>query len=77
MYTLSIIVILLLIREVYLTVTINKTQSEDSWYPLSALPELIAVCLFAVPNLVPDKREFVARSRGDESWKAADTTELA
>lgn len=77
MYTLCIIVILLLIREIYLTATINKIQSEGSWYPLAALPELLAVFLFAVPNLVPDKREFVARSHGDESWKAADTTEMA
>jgi hypothetical protein len=77
MYTLCVIVILLLIREIYLVATINKTISEASWYPLAALPELIAVCLFSVPNLIPDKREYVARSHGDENWKAADSTEMA
>ena len=76
MYTLSIIVILLLIREVYLVATINKVPSEASWYPLAALPELLAVFLFAVPNLIPDKREYVARTHGQENWKA-DTTEMA
>jgi len=77
MYTLCIIVILLLIREIYLTATINKIQSERSWYPLAALPELLAVCLFAVPNLIPDKREYIARTHGGVDGKRTDSTEMA
>jgi hypothetical protein len=47
----------LLIREIYLTITVGKIVHEAAWYPLAALTELIAVFLFAVPGLVPDKRE--------------------
>lgn len=34
-------------------------QQNDAhlWYPLSALPELLAVLLFATPGLVPSRRE--------------------
>lgn len=65
MYTLCLIAILLLVREIYLTATLNTTrQNEASWYPLAALPELLAVLLFAVPGLVPEKSELAAHAYG-------------
>lgn len=77
MYILCLIVIFLFIREIYLTITTvnNSRQDEAVWYPLAALPELLAVFLFAVPGLVPDKRELIAHARGHE--KDPETTELA
>ena len=76
-YFLCIIVILLLIRQVYLTATVSKVshQDEAEWYPLAALTELIAVCLFAVPGLVPNKRDLTARI--NEHEKNPEGTELA
>ena len=74
-YILCLIVVFLLIREIYLTATINTThQSEASWYPLAALPELLAVTLFGVPGLVPEKREMIALAHSRE--KNIETTEL-
>jgi len=72
-YILCLVVILLLVREIYLTATIGNIsrQNEPVWYPLAALPELIAVFLFAVPGLVPEKRDLVAREKDFE------TTEMA
>lgn len=64
-YTLCLIVILLLIREIYLTATLSTSrQNEALWYPFAALPELLAVLLFAVPGLVPEKSELAARAHG-------------
>jgi len=51
---------LLLAREIFLTITVGKIVDEGAWYPLAALTELIAVFFFAVPGLVPDKREMMA-----------------
>jgi hypothetical protein len=55
----------LLIREIYLTITLQNAlrQKGAVGYPLAALPELLAVLLFAVPDLVPDKRYLVAYIR--------------
>lgn len=78
MRVLCLIVIFLLIREIYLTtVTISTVshQNEAAWYPLAALPELLAVFLFAVPGLVPEKRELIARAHEHE--KDPEATELA
>lgn len=78
MYILCLIVIFLLIREIYLTIsTLNNVSHQDEavWYPLAALPELLAVFLFAVPGLVPDKRDLVAYAHG--SQKNPESTELA
>jgi len=78
MYILCLIVVFLLIREIYLTITTFQNishQNEAAWYPLSALPELLAVLLFAVPGLVPDKRDLVAHAHG--RGKDPESTELA
>lgn len=74
MHILALIIILLLIREIYLTITVGKKQSEGVWYPLAALTELIAVFLFATPGLVPDKSDMIALNQFE---KDPDTTEMA
>ena len=74
---LCLIVILLLIREIYLTVaTISNVshQSEGIWYPLAALPEVLAVALFAFPGLVPEKKDLVAITQQRE--KNPEATEM-
>ncbi|KDQ62821.1 hypothetical protein JAAARDRAFT_471835 [Jaapia argillacea MUCL 33604] len=63
--TLLLIALLLLLREVFFAATTGsssattqaKANNEALFYPLSALPELLAVCLFAVRGLVPDRRQ--------------------
>lgn len=59
------IAILLLLREAFQTATTGskstsmqeKAYNEALFYPLSALPEFLAVVLFAVPGLVPSRKE--------------------
>jgi hypothetical protein len=53
---LGLICLLLLVREIFLVATIGslaKQQNEHFWYPLSATTELLAVCLFLTPDLMP------------------------
>jgi hypothetical protein len=48
--------LLLLIREVFSTATISnglKQNNEHYWYPLIAVPEILAVILYGTPGLVP------------------------
>lgn len=64
-FVLAAISILLLVRDIFYTVTLGSTNAsmeakatnETFFYPLVALPELLAVVLFAVPGLVPSRRE--------------------
>jgi len=52
--------VLLLVREAFATATINNAQkqnTENLWYPLIALPEILAVILYATPGLVPRRNE--------------------
>ncbi|KZT03950.1 uncharacterized protein LAESUDRAFT_728655 [Laetiporus sulphureus 93-53] len=51
---------MLFTREAFYAATEHHTSeqiNEKLWYPLSALTELIAVMLFAVPGLVPSRKE--------------------
>jgi len=53
---LGLIAALLLAREVFMLATINnvaKEEREAYWYPLAATTELLVVCLFLTPDLVP------------------------
>lgn len=55
-YVLSVIASLLLIRQIFVTATMGSVDQygyEDLWYAFVAVPELIAVVLFATPDLVP------------------------
>jgi len=57
-YILLFISLLLLIREIFAMATINDTRkanNENLWYPLSALPEILAVCLYTIKGLVPGR----------------------
>ncbi|KAF8888344.1 hypothetical protein BD779DRAFT_1524935 [Infundibulicybe gibba] len=59
-YILCAISLLLLIREAFATATSSnaaKQNNEHLWYPLSALPEILAVALYATPGLVPPRSE--------------------
>lgn len=74
MHVLAAIIVFLLIRQVYLTVTVGKMQNENVWYPLAALTELLAVLLFVTPGLVPDKKDVMAQQNQYE--KDPETTEM-
>ncbi|OCH93466.1 hypothetical protein OBBRIDRAFT_724693 [Obba rivulosa] len=57
---LLVISMLLVTREAFFAATstnLSKQENEHFWYPLSALPELLAATLFAVPGLVPARKE--------------------
>lgn len=59
-HILCLISVLLLIREIFLTATISnstKQNNEHFWYPLVAVPEILAVMLYAIPGLVPGRSE--------------------
>jgi hypothetical protein len=52
------IIVLFLIKEIYLVATLTQTMTDETaFYCLAVLPEFLAVVLFAVPGLVPDKEE--------------------
>jgi len=58
----TLISLLLLIRQSFATATMmssrfNKRFNDRLWYPLVALPEILAVLLFLVPGLVPRRRD--------------------
>lgn len=52
--------LLLLVREAFATATVNnvlKQNTEHFWYPFIAVPEIVAVVLYATPGLVPRRDE--------------------
>ena len=70
-YILVVISLLLLVREAFATATVKNSAKQDTehfWYPLLALPEILAVILFAAPGLVPRQDEV------PEYSSVADTT---
>lgn len=75
MYIPCLIAILLLIRGIYRTITISISadQSDAIWYPLGALPELLAVFLFAVTGLVPGEEYPAPPSHEDEEPKVTES----
>ena len=74
MHVLGLIIVLLLTRQIYLTITVTKIQDEGVWYPLAALTELIAVCLFSVPGLVPNKKGTVEKGTVETHDKDPEAT---
>ncbi|KAJ3567188.1 hypothetical protein NP233_g6523 [Leucocoprinus birnbaumii] len=54
---LCVITALLVERMVYSVITVGMQASEASYYPLSALPEFLVVCVFATPGLVLSRTE--------------------
>ncbi|EMD33197.1 hypothetical protein CERSUDRAFT_118251 [Gelatoporia subvermispora B] len=54
------IALLLVMREAFFAATSTNASKQDNehlWYPLSALPELLAATLFMTPGLVPARTE--------------------
>ncbi|KAF8809297.1 hypothetical protein BYT27DRAFT_7187992 [Phlegmacium glaucopus] len=69
-YILVIISLLLLVREAFAIATVKnsaKQNNEHFWYPLLAVPEILAVILFTTPGLVPRQDEVPAYSLADET----------
>ena len=64
MHVLGLIIVLLLIRQIYIVATVNRVPHEAVWYPLAALTELLAVFLFAVSGLVPNKKDVLDARQG-------------
>jgi len=57
-FLICLISLLMLVREVFLTATLNnstKQNDEHLWYPLVALPEFLAVVCYSVSGLVPTR----------------------
>lgn len=64
-YILLIISVLLLVRELFTTATVTnsaKQNEEHFWYPLLAVPEVLAVILLTIPGLVPRQDEVASYS---------------
>lgn len=40
----------------------QKANNECFWYPLVAMPEVLAVALFSIPGLVPGRRDLPTQS---------------
>ncbi|KXN87055.1 hypothetical protein AN958_09401 [Leucoagaricus sp. SymC.cos] len=63
---------LMIIRMVYVVVVTTKKeqQNEASWYPLSALPEFLDVCVFATPGLVLSRTELKEKDIQLEGYRS-------
>ncbi|KAF8963767.1 hypothetical protein BDZ97DRAFT_1819087 [Flammula alnicola] len=64
MAILFLVSILLLVREAFVTATVNnsaKQNNEHFWYPLLAIPEILVALLFGTPGLVPRRDELQQR----------------
>ncbi|KAG6835857.1 hypothetical protein H0H93_013915 [Arthromyces matolae] len=65
-YVLLLISVLLLLREAFAMATVNAPQTyndERLWYPLIAMPEVLAAILFNIPGLVPAHRDAMTQQR--------------
>ncbi|KAJ7672382.1 hypothetical protein DFH06DRAFT_979669, partial [Mycena polygramma] len=59
-YILAIISVLLIVREVFMAITVNNAARQDEellWYPFVALPEVLAVLCYSIAGLVPPRAE--------------------
>lgn len=64
------ILLFLLIRQAYLLATFNSGRRNDEslWYPLFAMPEFLAVCLFSTRGLVPRPEELPEEDKERSYW---------
>ncbi|KAI0821015.1 hypothetical protein BC629DRAFT_1587347 [Irpex lacteus] len=72
LYFLTAIGLLCLVRESFFVATASNTTKQNNahlYYPLGALPELLAVCLFSIPGLVPSRKEIANREMDSESME--------
>ncbi|KAG5642854.1 hypothetical protein DXG03_002031 [Asterophora parasitica] len=68
-YILLVIAQLLVVRESFAVATANDftaANNEHLWYPLIALPEILAVMLYSIPDLVPMNSELRDRHMRSE-----------
>jgi len=75
LFVIMAISVLLLVREVFITATVTpsshaKQLDEHFWYPLIALPEILAVILFMTPGLVPTRDELAKGGENKDSMRA-------
>ncbi|KAG6819364.1 hypothetical protein H0H93_012547 [Arthromyces matolae] len=64
--------LLLLIRQAYSTATASdrsRANNEHLWYPLIALPEILIVMLFYIPDLIPRRSELICGEEAAMSVK--------
>jgi hypothetical protein len=66
--------LLLLVREAFVTATMtpstrSKQFDEHFWYPLVAVPEILAVLLYTTPEFVPAKDELAKEPERREERK--------
>ncbi|KAF7366919.1 hypothetical protein MSAN_00950600 [Mycena sanguinolenta] len=69
-YLLSLISILMLVREVFFIATLNNSarqNEEQLWYPLVAVPEFMAVLCYSVSGLVPTRAALKAARQASGS----------
>ncbi|KAJ7243577.1 hypothetical protein B0H12DRAFT_1310977 [Mycena haematopus] len=64
-FILGLISLFLIVREVFLAVTINNSARQNEeilWYPFVALPEVLAVMCYSISGLVPARAELKKRT---------------
>jgi len=68
-YILVAVGIILVIREAFFVVTMNKVDQykERLFYPFAACTELAAILLFLAPGVIPSKREVAEATRRDSN----------
>ncbi|KAK6996460.1 hypothetical protein R3P38DRAFT_1962145 [Favolaschia claudopus] len=71
-YLICFLSLLMLIREIFLTATINNSSQQNNerlWYPLVALPEFLAVLCYSVSGLVPPRAALKEAENRDGEYK--------
>ncbi|GJE94631.1 hypothetical protein PsYK624_108020 [Phanerochaete sordida] len=77
-FVLLAIALLCLLRESFYAATLSNLSQQNNahlWYPLSALPELLAVLFFAAPGLVPSRLE-IAEAEQQKMLGSPDSNEM-
>ncbi|KAJ7647773.1 hypothetical protein FB45DRAFT_1052194 [Roridomyces roridus] len=70
MYLILLISLCLLVRQSFLTATLNNASEEGDerlWFPLVAAPEYLAVLCYSAPGLVPSKKAIEDASSAQRS----------
>jgi len=68
---LLLISLFLMVREIFSVATVSdsrKQNTEHFWYPLLAVPEIIAVVLYSAPGLVPTRHELDLSQGQSANW---------
>ncbi|KAF5349653.1 hypothetical protein D9756_008796 [Leucocoprinus leucothites] len=73
---LALISALLVERMIYTVITLGQRAHEATYYPLSALPEFLCVCLVAIPGLVLSRTELQEQDVLMQGYRANDPERL-